>query len=328
MGLRHPTSTCDEAEPLLRGTVFTDRGVYRLGEEVHFKAILRSNTPGGIRLLPDGHAGARHACATARTSVVDERTVTAERLEQRRVDADAAGRRRARQLLGARDARERPAEADDAGRAAARRRRRAPSSTTTCRTRRPCSGSFLVAAYRRPDFRVDVTLTGDARDRRRSAEGRRDGAVSVRRADGRSAGALDVHAHAGRYGARRRSPTSSPTSAGCSSGGRDDGDRAAASDLQPRRGARSTATGELPLTLDTEREAGVPYVYTLEGDVEDVSRQHIANRASLTVHPAPWYVGVQQPPYFVEQKDGPEDRGRRRRRSTARRCRACRSTSR
>ena len=44
----------DEAEPLLRGTVFSDRGVYRLGEEVHFKAVLRHNTPDGIRLLPSG----------------------------------------------------------------------------------------------------------------------------------------------------------------------------------------------------------------------------------------------------------------------------------
>ena len=44
----------NEAAPLLRGTVFTDRGVYRLGEEVHFKAILRHNTPDGIRLLPAG----------------------------------------------------------------------------------------------------------------------------------------------------------------------------------------------------------------------------------------------------------------------------------
>ena len=29
-----------QADPLLRGSVFTDRGVYKLGEEVHFKAIL------------------------------------------------------------------------------------------------------------------------------------------------------------------------------------------------------------------------------------------------------------------------------------------------
>jgi len=42
----------------------------------------------------------------------------------------------------------------------------------------------------------------------------------------------------------------------------------------------------------------------LEGDVEDVSRQHIANRASVTIHPAPWYVGIRAPSYFVDQKTG------------------------
>jgi len=35
-----------QAQPMLRGTVFSDRGVYRLGEDVHFKAILRHNAPG------------------------------------------------------------------------------------------------------------------------------------------------------------------------------------------------------------------------------------------------------------------------------------------
>ena len=45
-------------------------------------------------------------------------------------------------------------------------------------------------------------------------------------------------------------------------------------------------------------------MYVLEGDVEDVSRQHIANRASVTVHPAPWYIGVRRPSYFLEQKNG------------------------
>ena len=47
-----------------------------------------------------------------------------------------------------------------------------------------------------------------------------------------------------------------------------------------------------------------PYMYTLEGDVEDVSRQHIANRASLLVHPAPWYIGLRRSPYFLQQKQG------------------------
>ena len=41
-----------EAKPQLRGSVFPDRGVYKLGEEVHVKAVLRSDTAEGIRLLP------------------------------------------------------------------------------------------------------------------------------------------------------------------------------------------------------------------------------------------------------------------------------------
>ena len=72
-----------------------------------------------------------------------------------------------------------------------------------------------------------------------------------------------------------------------------------------------TATGQLALTLDTDAKAGVPFSYTLEGDVEDVSRQHIANRTSLLVHPAPWYIGIKQMPLFVNQKRRAEDRARR-----------------
>ena len=62
--------------------------------------------------------------------------------------------------------------------------------------------------------------------------------------------------------------------------------------------------GQLALQLDTKRDAGIPYIYSLEGDVEDVSRQHIANRTSLVVHPAPFYVGIRRPGYFIEQKAG------------------------
>jgi hypothetical protein len=43
-----------ESPSVLRGSVFTDRGVYRLGEQVHVKAILRSDTNRGIQLLPAG----------------------------------------------------------------------------------------------------------------------------------------------------------------------------------------------------------------------------------------------------------------------------------
>ena len=72
-------------------------------------------------------------------------------------------------------------------------------------------------------------------------------------------------------------------------------------------------TGDLPLTLTPQADAGVPYMYSLEGDVEDVSRQHIANRASLLVHPAPWYIGLRRSSYFRAAEAGLDHRSRDRR---------------
>ncbi|HEY0371215.1 MAG TPA: Ig-like domain-containing protein, partial [Thermoanaerobaculia bacterium] len=43
-----------EAEPQFRGTIFADRGVYKLGEEVHLKIVARADTPKGMQLLPPG----------------------------------------------------------------------------------------------------------------------------------------------------------------------------------------------------------------------------------------------------------------------------------
>ena len=63
-----------ERDPLLRGSVFTDRGVYRLGEEVHLKAILRHNTPTGIQLLPE-NTPVRIAVRDVQNRLVDERVI-------------------------------------------------------------------------------------------------------------------------------------------------------------------------------------------------------------------------------------------------------------
>ena len=52
----HRGDRVDESGAALRGTVFTDRGVYKELEEVHLKAVLREDTPDGMRLLPPGSA--------------------------------------------------------------------------------------------------------------------------------------------------------------------------------------------------------------------------------------------------------------------------------
>src|SRR5205823_3841231 len=70
-----------ETQPLLRGTIFTDRGVYKPGEEVHAKVVLRSDTPKGMQLLPPGTA-VDIAVADSHSKEVDKRTVTLNRSEE------------------------------------------------------------------------------------------------------------------------------------------------------------------------------------------------------------------------------------------------------
>ena len=74
VGLRHPYQLW-EATDILRGSVFTDRGVYKPGEQVHVKAIVRTDTSNGIRLLPAGST-LDIRVRDSRNTEVDRRTVT------------------------------------------------------------------------------------------------------------------------------------------------------------------------------------------------------------------------------------------------------------
>ena len=289
----------NEATPLLRGTVFSDRGVYRLGEEVHLKAILRHNTPTGIRLLRAGTP----LFITIRDSqdrVVDQRTVkvndwSSAEWPMTLPGEGALGSYRMQVML----------ESD-------RPKPRAPEDLRPGETPGPradsyvpytkvVNGSFLVAAYRRPDFRVDVTLT--AADAVAGAD--LTGTVTARYLFGAPMGARPLNwtfsktALSSAPGAVREAfPDDRWLFVGWSERQREE-----RGEIR-RDSAELTAGGDRQLTLATKPDAGVPYSYTLEGDVEDVSRQHIANRASVTVHPAPWYVGLRRPSYFTDQKAG------------------------
>ena len=90
-----------ESTDILRGSVFTDRGVYRPGETIHAKVIARIDTPNGIRMMPSG--------STLEVRVGDSRGTRSgsphiddEPLEQRGVGVDGASGRDTRQLFGAR----------------------------------------------------------------------------------------------------------------------------------------------------------------------------------------------------------------------------------
>jgi uncharacterized protein YfaS (alpha-2-macroglobulin family) len=286
----------NEANALLCGSVFTDRGVYKLGEDVHMKAILRTNTPTGVKLLADGtpvHIRVRDS----QNKIVDERVVkvngwsTAEWAMT--VPAEGAlGNYSIRAVLNSEKPQADKSEEPNNDRMMEEDFDRAYA----------VSGSFLVAAYRRPDFRVDVTLNGETK----IAGDPLTGVINARYLFGAPMKERDTH-----WSFMRVPIASAPASITDKFpedrwtfvGYFDETTRVSRSSMRSDDGKLS-AIGTLSLTLDTDARAGVPYSYMLEGDVEDVSRQHIANRASLIVHPAPWYIGIGRTSLFNNTKDG------------------------
>ena len=146
-----------EADPLLRGTAFSDRGVYKLGEDVHIKAILRRDTPGGIELVPN-RTPVYVAVRDSRNKLVDEQTVAANAWSSTEwtVHLPEGGALGTYQVMATLDKSaleervSRPHPGDDAD-----------AEDQPQPWRQVVHGDFLVAAYRRPDFRVDATLSGD-----------------------------------------------------------------------------------------------------------------------------------------------------------------------
>jgi uncharacterized protein YfaS (alpha-2-macroglobulin family) len=290
-----------ERDPLLRGSVFTDRGVYRLGEEVHLKAVLRHNTPTGIQLLPE-NTPVRITVRDVQNRLVDERVIrltpwSSAEWTMKLPEDGTLGNYSLRAILDADTPKPKTPENRRPGTTPS------PEDDVAVPPEKVVHGSFLVAAYRRPDFRVDVSLTGE----NAIAGGLLKGVVSGRYLFGASMGARPV---TWRYS---KSPVSTAPAAITDKFTDDrwvfvgwsfeENDRPESGDIR-REEVTLQNSGDLPLSLETRRDAGLPYIYSLEGDVEDVSRQHIANRATITVHPAPWYVGLRRPSYFLDQKTG------------------------
>jgi alpha-2-macroglobulin len=269
--------------------------VYKLGDDVHVKAILRRDTPSGIQLIPPG-TPLHVLLKDGRDKVVDRRTVvlnawsSAEWVTKLPGDS-ALGNY---ELLVSLDkdslepAAPKPEDFENP--------EWQPPYTKVVR------GGFLVAAYRRPEFRVDANLAGDSS----LAGAPLKGVITARYLFGAPMQKRPIAWAFSRtpvYGAPaavlNRYPASRFTFVGCC-------DRQANQLNGPLQAKRATldAFGQLQLDLETPASDGYPYQYTFEGDVEDVSRQHIAGRASTVVHPAPWYIGLQHPSLFVSQKDG------------------------
>ena len=265
----------------IRGTVFTDRGVYRPGETLHLKTIVRRATASGISLLPAGTT----VVATTRDSrsrEIDRRTLTLNRWSSAEwtFAVPTAG------ALGTYFVSvETPGPATPPA---------AESGEPDLSHLRRVHGEFLVAAYRRPDFSVDASLDAPGAGPA-LAGGVLDASVSARYLFGAAMNTRPVRWAVTRQPAfeapaavYERFPARLWTFVGYREGVRRE-EVPVRSNEQPLGPA-----GTLTAQVDTERAAGLPYEYTFEAEVEDVSRQRIAGRASTLVHPAPWYLGIRQ----------------------------------
>ncbi|PYQ52539.1 MAG: hypothetical protein DMF59_04450, partial [Acidobacteria bacterium] len=130
-------------------------------------------------------------------------------------------------------------------------------------------GSFLVAAYRRPDFRVDVTLNAPTT----IAGTKLTGTISAQYLFGAPMSARPVRWTYSKYPAyavpaaiRDRYPEDQFTFLGR------DYDENLGSQTIAKKDGKVNAKGLLSLDLGTDLKAGWPWTYTLEGDVTDVSR--------------------------------------------------------
>ena len=276
-----------EATDILRGSVFTDRGVYKPGEEIHFKAILRRDTPTGMAMLAAG-SPLQLTVTDARGKAAHKRSLTASRWSSAEwtwtVPASATmGAYTIELKSGPVTKEEQPGD-----------------------WLKVIRGDFLVAAYRKPDFRVDVTL--------------KPGGDGMALAGAPLQASLTAKYLFGGLMAKRpvkwslkRQPTESVPSAITDKFSEDKyafgyyPERQYESPSNANVGGATVALdaqGVLQLTLPTDAKTDVAYEYTFEGDVEDVSRQHIANRTSVILHPAPWYIGLKRPDSFVPSAKG------------------------
>ncbi|MCL4818184.1 MAG: Ig-like domain-containing protein [Vicinamibacteria bacterium] len=266
----------EQAKPMLRGTAFADRGVYKLGEQVRLKLILRSDTASGMKLLPAG----TEAKVTVETSQSDELLAQTVKLgewssAELKVDIPAA----------------------------------APLGNYSVKVevegqQRPVYGSFLVAAYRRPDFRVDANL---------AAEDAVAGAKLAGVVSGRYLFGVPMAEKEARWSLTKRA-LREPAPAVLE---RWQPERWAffAEEDENFRGWDETVAegdgkldgdGRLAMAAETDRALGHPHLFTLEGTVTDASRQQIAGRASFRVEAMPYAVAVKRPPFFADVEGGLE----------------------
>ncbi len=271
-------SGTDARPAYFRGALWTDRGVYQQGDVVQFKAMVRMDTATGHVAVPTG-TRMRATLWDARGQQVATQMLTVNRWSS----VEWTPRLPAGGSLGTyRIAVSEPASAGPA-------QQYRPSVDTR----------FLVAAFRRPDFRVDVTDESPEPLLGRTLRAR----IDAKYLFGAAVGDRPVRWTVRRWPVRvvpsaitERFPeadyafgyTKPPEEQGHIN-----------SEVRRTQG-RLAPDGTLPVdVLITDLDDSGTEI-TVEGSVENTSGQVIANRITVPWHPATFYIGLSRPAAFVD----------------------------
>ncbi|WP_293911936.1 MG2 domain-containing protein, partial [Deinococcus sp.] len=238
------------AAPLVRGYVYTDRPVYRPGQHVDFKAVLRR----AGNLKPLANTSVRVKVTSPNDEEVFRKTLTTNALGSLGAGLDLpAGAR-----LGEYSFSLTPEGASESGQS-------------------DINGSFQVEAYQKPEYAVTVTP-----ERTRAVQGEKVSVkISARYLFGGTLSGAHVNYNVTRapyYAPGFDSESLAPDSGNSSDYG---------SDLVIQDETRLDKNGDLNLTLPLAKDpGGNPVSYRVEAEVEDESRRTVSARSQVIAFPA------------------------------------------
>jgi uncharacterized protein YfaS (alpha-2-macroglobulin family) len=246
------------------GLVFTDRGVYRPGETVRLSAIVRKSDAAGLK-VPNA--------SDARVEVKDAED---QRIFSGHATTDAFGELAMEVPLP---------HTSHLGSAVV--------SVRVGGERQAFQTNILLAAYKASEFEVHVDAARPEYVRGEVAEFSARGTYLY--------GAPMAGASTHDAASRTTTSFSPPGSEGFTT--TDDIFTSDYADTSPRTSELHVDDGDLDeggrltrsLPLDMPGQRG-PEIVTFEAQVEDLTRQTVAQSASILVHPAPFYLGLRRPP--------------------------------
>ena len=258
-------------KPASSSFIFTDRGIYKPGDEVFVKGVVRYRVLGELRAPQDG--------STLAVTITDSK---GEKVKTENVKVTKYGTFSMKATIG----------------------KEAPTGSYSVSSTGKigagnvdASGSFRVEEYRAPQFRVDV----ESKKKSLIAGDPLETTVFARYLFGGAMNDVQV-----KWSSQRTSTSfSSDQGIGFTFAQEtwwwDDAEPHDASGFFASGEGKADTTGSLFVKAGTTEAPGEkPYTYTFEAEVTDVNRQSVAGRTEVMVHPASYYVGLRSPAYFLQ----------------------------